>query len=169
METEENREEQITNEKPKRQYTEEQLEKKRISIKNALERKKELAIIRKAELQKKKDELNEKLNEAKKYMDAKQKVTQTELTPEPEPIPEPEPEKKIKPRKKIVEKKIILEKSDDDEDEEEEVIERIYVKKKAPKQLAPEPDLIEKSNKEMLLQQLKQQERQRVMNDLFSF
>jgi hypothetical protein len=72
------------------------------------------------------------------------------------------------PARKIIEK--VIEKSDDEDDGEEEVIERIIIKKRAPKQQPKvEPDLIEKSNKELLLQQLKQQERQRIMNDLFSF
>jgi hypothetical protein len=60
MDTEDNRQEQETTEvetlpitKPKRQYTEEQLEKRKQQLKCALERKKELAIIRKADLQKK--------------------------------------------------------------------------------------------------------------------
>lgn len=184
MEAENSEEIQQIPDTPKKVLSESEITSRRENIKKAIDKKKELAVIKKAEHEKAKLEQQEQINQAKKTLEEverrKAQLAQENIKPESEPRGPAEHLPKIpkKKTKKIIEK--IIEQSDSDE---EEVIERYIIKKssRASAQRSEkdhltgqsdhlrDDDVIAKTNKEMLLQQLKQQEKSRLMSELFSF
>ena len=121
------------------------------ALSKATARKKEIGLIKKAEKMKKDEDLDLKISQAKELL--KQKVV----------IPEPEV---VKKRVKKVIEKVIEEESSSDE----EIIERIIIKKKPHKQQDNDEDqMIMQSNKELLQKKLKDEQRKKLMADLFSY
>ena len=141
----------------KKPMTDEQLQKKMKALEKAVARKKELAQLRKAEKDKIKADIETKIREPKVEPKAEE--------PQPE---QPKPEKKKKTR--IIEK--IVEEPESSSSEEE-VIERIIVKK-VPRQKPVQRednihDIIEKTNKEILMEKMKDAQKKRAIDELFSW
>ena len=147
--------------KPKKELSEKQIEQRKEAIKKAILRKKELALLRKAE-----------------------KDNRIRAEPESQPIPAPQPElltnqelqqdiKKEKKKKTRIIEKVVEEPESSSSSEEEEIIERVIIKK-VPRQ-KPEKkednisDIIEKTNKEILMEKMKEAQKRRAMAELFSF
>ena len=85
------------NKPEKRALSEEQLQQKRDALKKAVDRKKELGLIRRAEIEQKKSDDDEKILQAKQKIEALDKKKRTirpesqiELEPKTEPEDEPE-------------------------------------------------------------------------------
>ena len=140
-----------TEEKPKKVLTEEQLQQKRNALKKAVARKKELGLIRKAEMETKKADENTKIEKAK------QQIEELSLN-------------KPKKVKKVIEK--VIEESSSSE--EEEIIERIIIKKKREKEVVLNDvrnfnNLATKTNKELLQTELETERRKRLMSNLFDY
>ena len=145
-------EESEVSEKPKRVLTEEQLQQKRDALKKAVARKKELGLIRKAEMETKKADEDSKIEKAK------QQIEELSIKNKPKKV------------KKVIEK--VIEESSSSE--EEEVIERIIIKKKREKEVVLNDvrnfnNLANKTNKELLQTELETERRKRLMSNLFDY
>ena len=146
-------EESEVSEKPKRVLTEEQLQQKRDALKKAVARKKELGLIRKAEMETKKADEDSKIEKAK------QQIEELSIKNKPKKV------------KKVIEK--VIEESSSSS-EEEEVIERIIIKKKREKEVVLNDvrnfnNLANKTNKELLQTELETERRKRLMSNLFDY
>ena len=147
----------------KKKLTEEQLKTRLKSLEKAVARKKELAELRKEEKNRIKAHIEKTIRE---------------------PIPAPQPElltnqelqqeiKKEKKKKTRIIEKVVEEPESSSSSEEEEIIERVIIKK-VPRQ-KPEKkednisDIIEKTNKEILMDKMKEAQKRRAMAELFSF
>jgi len=132
------------------------------ALAKASARKKEIGLIKKAEKMKKNEELDIKINQAKEQL----KVLQPSVSKIEVP---PLEKKKVR---RVVEKVI-----EEESSSEEEVIERIIIKKKNQSKRAPvrqeeedyDDQMITQSNKELLQKKLKDEQRKKLMADLFSY
>ena len=131
------------------------------ALEKAVARKKELAQMRKEERDKIRHDIEQKIH--LQPSNIKEKETQVE-----EAISEPPKEKKKKTR--IVERVV---EEPESSSSEEEIIERVIVKKvprQKPKKAEDDiHDIIEKTNKEMLMERLKEAQKKKAMAELFSW